>query len=750
MCADKLKQGISVLTTFTDGEQPTAAKLNSITAQLRAAAAALESAVGDIHGESWPYSTDTTITLSDATRERTSISILPSSPRRKLDIASIGRLVGPASMLNPRSIGRTEVVDNTPVGVHQFSLQYVPEDKSLVVFSDPGLTNYVTGNGSSMSAPGDYSVSGTGKVVCVTLTAGGTATYDTDPRTYGGGANNQGARFNVIPDPNQTEAGGTGLLFSAPDSQGRRTVTLPTISHQQSNIEGTSTILDGDDINEGEQIRLPRSIEGLLTAGDIIPAGFLVLKNVTTGYVYTEAEYTYNNATTYLVGNVDLTDAIAAGNSFSTITVGNDLTTAVDDLRVKGFRHSHDREFGEPFINLSNIIGFTALPGASGLFIPSEIPGNFAPQYLHRDGYRAGTDAGLNDENVMRGDLVLGDSTEGDTAGTYVNHNGNSYSIYFGNPSATAMRMQKKTSGLFDVTNDDGSIRILSSVGDIELDSDGYVDLTSGGNRWVRSQGGLEATGVLSAFASVPFSTTAIIARGGFNTPRNIGSEDGGTYGQMLMAGPYRATGLLNVSHNKWEIDQDGTGSSGFGTNSQWRTPVFQVLHYGEQNVTFTGYASDGGDPGTAEDTFFWEWSVPLPSYLTTGVGGRSSLSPGGNDILGVMILAKGPNGNTQWRGPGPDPADPISVIAGAHLGENVHWFVTDNNDSSPNKLFIRCAATGDSPPNATNAFHGTSADAGFFDNGGIGTFPSCNIDVKMTLIIAAPGVLANPEIWLP
>ena len=47
--ADKHKQGVSVETTFVEGETPSPAKLNSITSQLRYAASELEKAVGDAH-----------------------------------------------------------------------------------------------------------------------------------------------------------------------------------------------------------------------------------------------------------------------------------------------------------------------------------------------------------------------------------------------------------------------------------------------------------------------------------------------------------------------------------------------------------------------------------------------------------------------------------------------------------------------------------------------------------------------------
>jgi hypothetical protein len=59
--ADKKKAGVSVVPTFVAGEQPTADKFNAIGVQLQRAASELEKAVGDVWGESWPYSaTDST------------------------------------------------------------------------------------------------------------------------------------------------------------------------------------------------------------------------------------------------------------------------------------------------------------------------------------------------------------------------------------------------------------------------------------------------------------------------------------------------------------------------------------------------------------------------------------------------------------------------------------------------------------------------------------------------------------------
>jgi hypothetical protein len=128
----------------------------------------------------------------------------------------------------------------------------------------------------------------------------------------------------------------------------------------------------------------------------------------------------------------DLTDDITAGHAFSVFTVGNDITSAIDDLRVKSY-HNHDRRFGEPFVDIDSISGFIKEPGLTGSWVPSEITGNFAPQYLHRDGYLGGVDESLNDMNAMRGPLLMGGKVSpGDPL---IDNTNSSHAILFGKPT---------------------------------------------------------------------------------------------------------------------------------------------------------------------------------------------------------------------------------------------------------------------------------------------------------------------------
>lgn len=497
MADDKLKQGISVLTTFTDGEQPTARKLNTIASQLRWASEQLERAVGDIHTDSWPYSASTTTTLSAANGKNVSTGLaFTGAEERTLDIVNLSRLIGPASNLNPRMLaGETSITESVPTAKHEFSLRYPvsgTRNASNPTFSDGAVFENFTSN---PSVAGDYNVTEDGKVFCVTASNGGTAEYTANPTTWGQGLGYQGATFNVIPDPNQTTGSGPSLVFGAPDASGSRTITLPVANRQQSDITVSSALLDDEDVNFERQLELPTVLQDNLSPGDLIPGGFLYLKNETTKEVYTDASYTYNGASSVIIGGVDITADIDNGHSFSIITVGTDITTSIDDLRAKSF-HSHDRSFGEPFVQLDGITGFIAEASASGPYVPSQIAGNFAPQYLHRDGWDTSVDDTYNDRNSMRGDLMMANSTlpqgaRSDNASDTTNK------ILFGDVdtsifrnSTNELRIRTKAQGLDIRPNGVSKVKLDTAVGGVNVGNnqantlhltDTDLDLSGGG-----------------------------------------------------------------------------------------------------------------------------------------------------------------------------------------------------------------------------------------------------------------------------
>lgn len=485
--SDSLKPGINVLVSFVDGESPSPAKLNSITAQMKNAATNLEKAVGDIHNDSYPYTTSSTTSLNTKWgTKRTSNNPLSNAGYRFLDVANLGRITGPASSMNPRMLGGTSTItEDIPVGVHEFALR-LPISGTVSItnpsFADTALRTLAPSAVGLLSS-GDYYVEPNGRVWCIDATEGGTATYTTNPNKYAGGMNHSNASFNVIPDPNQIEAGGNGVSIGALDGQGRYPVSLPLITHQQSNIGGDSVELDENDPNYHKQLTLPGVLSNNLSAGDVIPDGFLYLKDETTKKVYTDAIYYFDSSTAILVGNLSLTDEIGAGHTFSIITIGNDIATSIDDLRLKTF-HTHDRTFGEPYVTIDNVALINKEAGASGVFVRSQIPGNFAPQYLHRDGFRSLADINANDNNAMRGDILLG--LFGGGAGTYVGNSGTTFKLRFGNNTSSNPYIFRNSSNELELHHPSNNVVVKSSA-DVVLEPDQNIILTPGTSGYVQA-----------------------------------------------------------------------------------------------------------------------------------------------------------------------------------------------------------------------------------------------------------------------
>lgn len=431
--ADKLKAGIAVRTTFVAGESPKAAKLNSLTSQLQNASARLEAAIGDIHSESYPYSSITLEKLSlEYGRSQTASGSLSGASTRDLDIANLGRLIGPAGNLNPHSLGPQEITESVPTGYHEFALRFPPDVPSAVSFSDTTVFDTYRAAVADLDAAGDYHIDSFGRIYSVSTTAGGTVTYDFDPQAHGGGNNYQDASFNVIPDANQLDTG-DGCAVGGLDSEGRRPVTLPTATHHHYNASYSSVVLGVADVAYGQQLYLPKILVDNYASEEEIPGGFLFLKNYTKNKIYKNAVYYYNSPTSILIGGEDITDDVTDGDVFCIVTIGTDITSSIDDLRKKLY-HSHDRSFGEPLIPIQAIVGILSAAGTSGVFVPSEMPGNLFPQYLHRDGFTSGTDDNVNDENIMRGDLALGVS--GAAAGGHRTAAGESFKLRFWGRSA--------------------------------------------------------------------------------------------------------------------------------------------------------------------------------------------------------------------------------------------------------------------------------------------------------------------------
>lgn len=604
--ADKKKSGITILPIFVDGEQPTAYKFNTIGAQVKRSAYTLESSIGDIWDESYPYSTVSDTRLSSGWIASINLSPLVSNDvGRRLDMVSIGRLIGPASNLNPLTLGTGDVLainptidgESVPSGVNQFTLRYPPSSLQNVVFSDATAFNQSNRqvSGAQVNSSGEWYIDNQGRVNSYDPTPTSlTVTYQTKPNSYGGGASYIGSTFNVIPDPNQVANGGAEQLVLTQVNQGEYMITLPICRDMQTNIRNNNTNLQTQlDINHAQQLRLPLAItqacggakdnstEG--TAGTVIPEGMIYLRNETTEEVYVDATYFYNTKSTL---KIKVNDPLDLNDQFSLITVGTNITTSIMDLNRKQFLHSHSREFGEPLVSWEDLDDVFKYQGESGTWTPSENPTNKFPMYLHRDGSRSnGTDA--NDHNAMRGDLVLGRKFDGagieiTDAGNYLG-NGQSFKLVFGqNPltSSALAQISKPSNDLF---------QILAGEADqsLQLLSDKDILLTAPRNLLAQSTVGntvITAGGRMDFDAGTNLQMTAdtgFLEIQALNGNMNIIAENNKS--TWIQGGTI-------MSHRSSNVPKEPRDSLDFGSTPGWYHPAINMKAINGSEVNFAGY----------------------------------------------------------------------------------------------------------------------------------------------------------------
>jgi len=544
--SDKLKSGVSVVPDFNDGEQPSAIKFSAIGAQVKLGLSLLEEAVGDIWGESYPYSSVTNSYLNipwgRTPGANAGVADLPNQLGRPAIAVNLARLIGPAANLNPQWLEGDSPITGESIdsGVHQFTLLY-PPDGAVTFAGDGGVLSTLRASVADLDTAGDYYISGR-TVWCVSETIGGTtASYNTNPSLWNGGGNYQGARFNVIPDPNQIASLSSEQIgISGPAADGSYTIQLPLVTHQQANEDSSSSALSAaDDPNFDKQLELPTVLTDSLSPGDVIPEGFLFLRNNTTREVYRDAIYEYSDADTIIARSIDLGQpADYNAQEFSIITVGTDVTTSIDDLRRKAMNHNHSGAFGEHQILFEDLIGGQSYAGASGAFTKSQNPSNFLPQYLHRDGYRSGVDGTINDENVMRGDIVMG--KESGSPGSYLDFGVSTFGIYFGVPGFGSyiknvgqdLKISAQPLGgggvevdgqlFFDVTA--GEVDLTATSGDVDIDAtSGNIDAT--------------ASGDVDIVAGVDFTATAFTGNAEISAANDIELNSGNDIFQSIAAG---------------------------------------------------------------------------------------------------------------------------------------------------------------------------------------------------------------------
>ena len=456
--SDKKKSELSVVPEFVDGEQPTAAKLNSIGSLLKREGFILEKSVGDIWGESEPYSDVSQNLLSSPIIKEGLIDNLDESQDgngRSLDIVNLGRAIGPMSKLNPKvltqglSNGRTtEVKEEIPAGVYEYKMK-MPVDWSETISFPPADDAYeirVFSLG-DLNSEGDYYVDEEKNTVYSYMATGNSAypyvTYKTTPSKWASGSSYSMSNFNTIPDISQI---GYSDLSISQNAQGLYEFVFPEVTHT-SRTNGDSSLIEGNSPLFGSTYTLPASIRAVCggnyfaensgITNTVIPEGMIYLKNAVTGEIYSDATYYYNSDSSVLVEGVELD----LDDNYYFITVGTDLTSCIEDIYNKLGNHSHDGKYGEKSISVKDISdNYLNFDNDQKVYFPSTKEGNHFSQYLHRDGYISGDPH--NDGNAMRGDLVIG--RKASSAGNYLG-DGDTYKISFGKRENSSSLWREET-----------------------------------------------------------------------------------------------------------------------------------------------------------------------------------------------------------------------------------------------------------------------------------------------------------------
>lgn len=450
---DQLNRLLANIIEFQTGEVLKAEKLNALIEILDENLNHIGGAIGDIYDENFQ----------EGFRNKWGHQFTQNLPAngavdRRLDIANIGRIIGPASNLNPQLLGSASITEIIPAGTTEYVLKYP-------ILGALNIDGYIVSN--DFTTDSHYKIINQRLVIfSAPLVTNKEVTYVTSPTLYAGGPNYSNARFNVYPDPNQSNPK-LNIIYSAGNDTNTPTYTiaLPTVSRQQISLaDKTTTELDSSEANHGAQLLLPQWIDELADNTEL-PKYSLYLKNYTTNESYVSATYTKVSDTQILVtglniGNQDCVDEF----DLRIVTVGTDITTSIDDLRNKLFLHKHDGSFGEPLVNINNLAGvFEAIP-PSGVYGPSENAWNPLPAYLHRDGWQEDDAEDINGQNAMRGPLMMGRVDFDPLSNKKVTTDADaesktSFPVYFGNKKAKVYRFTND----FFVSNQEADLYLNSS-----------------------------------------------------------------------------------------------------------------------------------------------------------------------------------------------------------------------------------------------------------------------------------------------
>lgn len=368
--SDKLKELTPILVSFEQGESPTPSKLESSFEQISNAMDIIERAIGDLWNQS-------------------SISAGPLDLNPDY-IANLSRVIGNMSKINPKSLGGNSlsvVAEAVPDDRKLFALDHAPDDPanpSAITFTNgTGVFDTLVASLADVDAAGEYFIEANGLVHTFTRT-GATHTVSYDYTTVADSYS--GATYNVMPTPSQTTR--CTVTEITPGSQYQ--VTLPVDT-------------DSGSLNYNQQLTIPGSLDALLD-DDEIPAGFLYLWDNTTNSIVEGLTFKKIGApgTSLASFNVEgaIDDSISEPNKYSAITVGTQVSSLLEAIRVYMYSHDHSDNAAE-FIDHANLIG-SDNPITHGVI--SDIVGINDPQTLRE---KKLYDPVMTDDTVSTNDIIM-------------------------------------------------------------------------------------------------------------------------------------------------------------------------------------------------------------------------------------------------------------------------------------------------------------------------------------------------------
>lgn len=424
---DRLYTKTANLISFVAGERVSADKFNSMNSFYSRTFKEISRAIGSVYDGGYPnssrvgqesYLTSKWNPYQEGDREG-----------RPLDILNLARIIGPASNLNPRFLyrGAKEIQETIPQGVSSYTTVYPASNLTS------NLEGLIFSLQADLEIPSSYRFDSASSTLLFSEETSEeyTLSYETNSLNYEGGPNYLYSEFNVIPDPNDNAA------KLAITDQGASTylIELPVVTAQQAGLNNLADVevITPDEPNNGVQLELPYWMAGqnLMVPGDIIPENSVYLKNKTTGDTYLTATYKYQSKNSLTIEGAELCIDEPDAHDFCLIVVGTDITTSIDDLRTKWFKHKHDGSFGEPRISVYDLSDRFKHLAPSGIYRSSELNWNYSPNYLHRDGYQQDADT-INGSNAMRGSIFMGSTSFNGLDNISISGE-SSHEIFFGN-----------------------------------------------------------------------------------------------------------------------------------------------------------------------------------------------------------------------------------------------------------------------------------------------------------------------------